>query len=137
MLNRSKLLAASLIAATFVAGAAVGTVVSTAWGDGSDSSSERRERRPSYSERLQADLGLTDAQRDSVVILLQQRQEAMQAIWQDTRPRFDSLRSQIRDDIAALLDGEQRAIFEAMIARSDSSHAARGERGRNGRDHDH
>ena len=137
MLNQSKLLAASLIAATFVAGGAVGTVVSTAWGDGRDSTSERRERRPSYSERLQKDLDLTDVQRDSVEIILQQRQEAMRAMWQDMRPRFDTLRSQIREEIAALLEGDQLVAFEAMIARSDSSRAAHADRGRNGRNRDH
>ena len=114
----------------------MGTVVSTAWGDRPDPTEERRERRPRYSERLQSELGLTEAQRESVEVIVRRRQEAMHGIWADMRPRFDTLRLQIRSEVATLLDGDQLATYETMIAKSDSARAARNGRDGRGR-HDH
>ena len=131
MLNRSKLLAASLVLGTFVAGGAVGSMISDAWGDNNRGRSERdrgrdgeRGRRP-YSERLGDALGLTTAQRESVSVILQRRQDGLRLIWEETQPRFDSLRLEIRQDIIDQLADEQRVTFQEMIGRSDSSRVGR------------
>jgi Spy/CpxP family protein refolding chaperone len=133
MLNRSKLAAASLILVTFVAGGAVGTLISDAWEEGEHPSEEgdrdregrdgERERKP-YSERLGDALDLTAAQRESVSVIMQRRQDGLRRIWAETRPRFDSLRLEIREEIKKQLNEEQKATFQEMIARSDSSRAA-------------
>ena len=132
MLNQSKLLAGMLIAATFAAGAAAGSVASVAWGDdGRREERSTRERR-SYADWLQEELQLTSAQRESIQVLLQRRQALMHDIWSEMRPRFDTLRSQIRVEIGALLDEEQQSRYQALITKSDSSRAARSERSRRG-----
>lgn len=132
MLNRSKLWAAALLFAVFAAGIAVGGAASAAWGDprGSEATDGRRGR---YAERLQQELALSQEQRDSVDAILARRKAAMRALWSEIEPRFDSLRTAIRAEIATLLDAEQTEAYRALIARSDSAHAHRHHRGRNGR----
>lgn len=123
MLNKSKLVAVSLLLVMFVAGVAVGGAVSAAWGGGEDENRpERRDRRPrrSYTEMLTGELGLTPVQQDSVRAILDRREEAMRDIWKQTEPRFDSLRQQIRQEILAQLDEEQQDMYDALIAKSDS-----------------
>ncbi len=143
MLNRSKLAAASLVLVTFVAGGVVGSAISDAWGNDEPPRSERgrgregdREPRPSYSERLGDALALTAAQRESVSVILKRRQEGLGQIWSETRPRFDSLRFEIREDISGQLDSAQQATYEEMIAKSDSARAAREARENDGRGSD-
>ena len=143
MLNRSKLAAASLVLVTFVAGGVVGSVISDAWGNDEQPSSERtrgrdgdRERRPSYSERLGDALDLTTAQRESVSVILKRRQEGLGQIWTETQPRFDSLRLEIRDDISKQLDSAQQTTYQEMISRSDSARAAREARENDDRESD-
>ncbi len=139
MLNQSKLLAGALIAATFVAGGLVGGAVkAVASGGEKPRQAERREPRPSYVDRLTSELALTPMQRDSLVMILERREDAMAQIWAETRPRFDSLRAQIRAEIAGLLSGAQRGKYDSLIAHYDASRRgdsskSRGEGGR--RDH--
>ncbi len=118
--NRSKTLAASLLAATFLLGIAVGGVAMAAWGDDDDGRRTSSRERVSYAERLAERLDLTAAQQESVAVILERRQEAMHQLWQDVHPQLDSLRLQIRDEILAVLDEEQAAAYEDLIARSDS-----------------
>ncbi len=120
MLNRSKALAASLLAATFVLGAAAGGVAMSLWEDDDDDRRTRPRERVSYAERLADHLELTEAQQESVAVILERRQEAVRQMWQEVHPRYDSLRVQIHDDIMAVLEEEQRAAYEELIARSDS-----------------
>ncbi len=133
MLNRSKLWAAGLLFATFAVGLAVGGAVSAARGDADGDFREHRGRRTSYAERLQEDLALQPAQRESVKVILERRQTAMQELWREAAPRFDTLRAQIRGEIMGLLDEAQQARFQELIARSDSARAARGQGGRRGK----
>lgn len=122
MLNKSKLVAVSLLMAVFVAGAAVGGAASAALGGERHDDDERRDRRPrrSYTARLTDELGLTAVQVDSLRAILQRREQAVRDIWRDTEPRFDALRHQIRNEIMAQLDNDQQEKFRALIAKSDS-----------------
>jgi hypothetical protein len=128
MTNRSKTLAVSLLLATFVMGVAIGAVGSAAWGDRAERQRRPPQReRPSYAEILQQELALTAEQRDSVEAILARREQAMQEIWQQMGPRFDSLRTQIRVDIGQMLDSTQSVKYQDMITRSEQR---RGERDR-------
>jgi Spy/CpxP family protein refolding chaperone len=129
MLNRSKALAAALLGATFILGAAAGAVGVAAW---TDQDRDRRPRQPerlSFVERLARDLDLTATQRDSVATIVDRRDDAMREVWRDMAPRFDSLRDVINQEILAVLDEEQQAGFEAMLARADSARRHRDSRG--------
>lgn len=126
MLNKSKLVAVSLLIVVFVAGTVVGGAVSAVWGGGEDRGRhEHRDRRPrrSYTQMLTEELDLTSGQQDSVRAILERREQAMRDIWKQTEPRFDSLRQQIREDILAQLDAAQQEKYRALIAKSDSARA--------------
>lgn len=127
MFDRSKVFAAALLTAMFVAGGAVGIAVGGAWGADKDGDRGRRGReRMSYTERLDRALDLTEAQRESVAAIMDRRQNAMRAIWHEVEPRFDSLRTQIRGEIMSILDSAQQREFMQLITRSDTSRNSRG-----------
>jgi len=120
-----------LLVATFVLGAFVGGAATTF--------AERRnhakhDRRPSFVDRLTKDLDLTATQRDSIQVVFDRHQPAMDSLWQRMRPEFESERQAIRNDINALLTSEQRAKYAALIQRLDSLRRAAGgpDRNRNG-----
>lgn len=129
MFNRSKVKAASLLFATFVLGVAVGGVALAAWGENDSGRSRRPRERVSYTERLQQELSLTAAQRESVEAILERRQEAMRQYWREVGPQFDTLRAQVRTEIMAVLSEEQQEAFQQLMARSDSARRHRDRRG--------
>ncbi|MDH3455835.1 MAG: hypothetical protein OER90_03245 [Gemmatimonadota bacterium] len=129
MFNRSTLLAASLLMATFILGIAVGGGTVAAWGDNPDRPSRPPRERVSFAARLQQDLDLTAVQRESVEVIMNRRQDSMRQMWGEISPRFDSLRRQINRDIMAVLDSSQQATFEDLIARADSARRHRDRRG--------
>ena len=126
MLNRSKLYAAVLLAAAFLAGAVVGGAAQAAWGDRDRRDArDGRRREHSYVDRLARDLSLSSTQRDSAVTIIEGYSVAMEQLWTEMRPRMDSLRTEIRTNIAAILTPEQQQEYRALNARSDSARAVR------------
>lgn len=130
-MTRSRTGAAVLLIAAFVLGGLVGGAA-TMMADRKSHSGKHRGPRPTYVERLTADLNLTEAQRDSVQAVLDRHQPAMDSLWQQIRPQFQSERQAIRNAIGALLTSEQQAKY-AAVQRQDSLRRAEGERSRNGR----
>ncbi|HEX9728409.1 MAG TPA: hypothetical protein VGA37_07900 [Gemmatimonadales bacterium] len=126
MLNRSKLYALLLLLGVFVTGTVVGGAVSAAWGDRAAKRTGNADRPPrrSYAERLEQELGLDAGQRDSIVEILRRNQEAMRDLWTETRPRMDTIRSNVRSEILSLLTDEQREAYTTYNARNDSVRAA-------------
>ena len=120
MQNRTKILASALLAAVFVAGAVAGGAVSSAWGTRNDGARPRPAHRPGYVEKLSAELTLTPEQVEHVQASLKRRQRASDAVWEAMRPRFDSIRADVRKEIASALTDTQREKFYLMLARSDS-----------------
>lgn len=90
-----------------------------------------RRARFSFSGMLQDSLGLTDTERDTVQAIVVRHRAEMQAIMETVRPRMDSVRAVVNDDIAAVLPAAKRERFEALRAqwraeraRRDSLHRA-------------
>jgi hypothetical protein len=133
LVNRSKVFALALLAAVFVAGGAVGVAASGAWHGHRQREVDRRDRRETYSDRLQRELGLTAPQRDTVERIVTGFQGHMDRIWAEMRPRMDSVRDGIRAQIMLVLDSTQQVRYRALIARSDSARGARAQEGRHGR----
>lgn len=133
MFNRSKALAVALLVATFVLGTAVGAASWAALKDDAGIPTRRDRERPSYADRLERNLGLTTAQRDSVEVILERRQAAMRAIWSEMEPRYDSLRTQLHNEINAVLNEQQREELRRLEARADSVRGHREGRGENER----
>ncbi len=68
---------------------------------------------------LKRELDLTPAQEDSVRAIFERHRPQMEALWRETRPRFDSLRAVVDREIAAQLTPTQRSRFEDMMRRMD------------------
>lgn len=125
MLNRSKLWAVGLLLAVFAAGGALGAAASAAWGEddnrdeGQRSSRDDRSRHGSYAERLEAHLDLSQEQRTTVDSILAQRQLQVRELWAEYRPRFDTLRLDVRNQIMEILNDEQKETYQELTDRSD------------------
>lgn len=132
MLSKSRALALLLLLAVAATGFFSGRATGALRDDPKDCT--RRER-PSYSGMLQDSLGLTDAERDSVQAILVRRRADMAAVMETVRPRMDSLRLLVNDEIAAALPTDKRDEFaawrnrmRALRDRRDSVHRAERER---------
>ena len=131
-MTRSRLGAAFLLLATFVLGGLVGGAATSLADRKSHSPGHGDHPRPGFVDRLQSDLNLTPAQRDSVQAVLDRHQPAMDSLWQIIRPQVQSERQAIRNAISALLTPEQQAKY-LELQRQDSLRRAEAERSRNGR----
>jgi len=80
-----------------------------------------------YLSRLSKDLDLTPVQRDSVGAILKRFEPRMDSIWQDIRPRFETLKGELRSDINAQLTPDQQRRYAELLERQDA-------RRRNGKD---
>jgi Spy/CpxP family protein refolding chaperone len=128
MFNRSKAWAVTLLVAIAVVGIAAGAVghnwYATRHGCGAD--------RGTYSGYLTRELKLDRPQHDSVEAILHRRRPEMRAIMVTIRPRLDSVRTRIAEDIRAILTPAQRETYQRLLdrdraerARADSTAAAR------------
>jgi len=133
MFDQSKRWAIGLLVAAFAAGVAVGGAASATFGE-RDRDRDRLPRQSrsreevSYLDRLDRDLQLRPAQRDSVAAILKRYDEPMRELWRQGRRQLDSMRLQVRSDIASVLDQRQRESFRLMNQRMDSLRTVR-ERG--------
>jgi Spy/CpxP family protein refolding chaperone len=130
-MTRSRLGAAGLLIVTFVLGALVGGAA-TSLADREGHRTRGNHPRPSYVERLGADLDLSEAQKDSVRAVLDRHQPAMDSLWESIRPQFQSERQSIRTQINAFLTPDQQARY-ATLQRQDSLRRTERDRSRNGR----
>lgn len=146
LFSRSTALAAGLLLATFLVGAAAGGLgVSVLSGDGgrpgprpsfTDRLLGREPARLSYTDRLARELELTDEQWRAVKTILAHRDEQMRALWQEAQPRIDTLRAQVRAEIMQQLNADQRVRYDSMI-RDDERRRAERDRGERGARGDH
>ncbi|MEO8226525.1 MAG: hypothetical protein ABI637_03790 [Gemmatimonadota bacterium] len=77
-------------------------------------------------QALTRDLDLTQAQQDSVRGILARRAAAMDSLWRDVGPRFETLKSTVRSDIRAQLNPDQQRKYAEMNKRFDAMRAAQG-----------
>jgi Spy/CpxP family protein refolding chaperone len=125
-MNTSRMSAAALLAAAFLLGLLSGAgAVAFAERHGASPFHDGRRGGQSYLDRLTETLDLTPAQRDSVRQVLDRRTPAMDSLWQEVGPRFETLRSTIRSEIRTLLTPEQRRQYEEMLQRHDAQRHAR------------
>ena len=131
-MTRSRTGALALLIAAFVLGGLVGGAATSMADRRSHKTKADHPPRPTYVERLGAELSLTPAQMDSVRAVLQRHQPAMDSIWESIRPLMASERQSIRNHITALLTPEQQTRY-LELQRQDSLRREERERSRNGR----
>lgn len=123
MNGKSKTLALALLFGAFVVGAAVGAVADRYLITGSaaeqsgESAVHDRDRRQSYMEWLAAELELTDDQRQHVAAVLERNREEVRALWQETRPAFEELKTRLRAEVREVLTQEQQVAYDSLLAR--------------------
>jgi len=111
--------AAILLLAAFSLGAGAGSTLAMRAGHHGPWGGSPRERADEYVNLLDRSLGLSDPQRDSVRAILARHQPEMDSIWQDVRPRFETLRSEIRSEVRVQLDSQQQVKYAELMARMD------------------
>jgi Spy/CpxP family protein refolding chaperone len=123
MIGKSKTWAMALLAGALLLGGAAGVAVDRlALGAGRPSAERRggeRDRRAAFMDWLSQELKLSPEQRAQIEMTLERHREAVSAIWSETRPRYEQLRSQLRDSIRATLSEEQRQAYEALLQREE------------------
>ncbi len=106
-----------LLIATFILGAltgAAGMAVAERRAE-----SPRRDRRTEYLEHLTSSLRLSPMQRDSVGAVLDRYRPVMDTLMQEIRPRLDTVRAAMREEIAKYLSPTQQKEYEEMRQQRD------------------
>ena len=120
---KATLKATLLLIATFAGGAlAGGTVVALAErGDhpGLGRGGHHRSK-DAHLTFLTERLKLTPAQRDSVQAILARHKPAMDSIWSQLGPRFETIKDSISNDIRRQLTPEQQTAYAEIIQRFES-----------------
>jgi Spy/CpxP family protein refolding chaperone len=111
--------AAILLLAAFALGAGAGSALAMRAGHHSAWGGNPKERTDEYVGLLDRSLRLTGPQRDSIRAILVRHQPEMDSIWQDVRPRFETLRTEIRSEVRVQLDAEQQRKYADLMARMD------------------
>lgn len=118
-LTRSTRSAVLLLLAAFVLGAAAGVAGTALFGPGEGN----RPRRPDperYQKRLTHDLSLSRVQQDSVHAILELHKAAVDSAWKESESRIETLRTEIRSEIARQLTPDQKRKYDTMNQRTDS-----------------
>jgi hypothetical protein len=87
--------------------------------------SGERDRRRDYLAWLSAELQLDAAQQEQVGAIVERHRELTSALWKETKPRFEELREQLREEIRAQLTDEQLPKYEELLQRHSERHRRR------------
>lgn len=128
---RTRLAAGGLLLAAFALGAVAGGVGVTVAEHRAAEAGKRPNTREGYLTRLTSELGLSGEQRDSIRAILEQHKPAMDSMWGEVRPRFDSLRTGVRQQIRRQLTPAQLEHYDELLERRDREYRER--RGNGGR----
>ncbi|MGH9261488.1 MAG: hypothetical protein ACRD08_16610, partial [Acidimicrobiales bacterium] len=128
MFNKSKAWAFGLLAAVFAAGIVTGAAVQAVAG-GDEAPRRGRRSAEAMLAHLTRELDLSPVQQDSVRTIMERYRPAFEAAWREVRPRYDSLRQQVRGEIGAQLTTEQRTRYERLMADLEHQHR-RSDRGK-------
>ncbi len=118
--------AVGLLVVVFVAGLLAGFGLSRLGLHGPFGPAHARRGPDSFVQALTRDLDLTQAQQDSVRGILARRAAAMDSLWREVGPRFETLKSTVRSDIRAQLNPDQQRKYAEMNKRFDAMRAAQG-----------
>ncbi len=117
MLTRPKTWALLLLAATFLAGAVVGSGLRALWARRAEAAATRTHGPDRMLAALTTELGLTPAQHDSISAVLQHHWAQLYAVWQTVQPRFDSIRADMDSQVVRQLTPDQAAKYRDHVTR--------------------
>ncbi|HKP27802.1 MAG TPA: hypothetical protein VJU15_00270 [Gemmatimonadales bacterium] len=119
MIPRSRLGAVGLLVAAMSFGALVGGIAVSAAEHRGGGPIAHRHGRDAFMVRLTEELRLSVEQQDSIRSVLDRHRPQMDSMWQEVRPRFDSVRVIMRGEIRAQLRPEQQTMYQQMIERRE------------------
>jgi hypothetical protein len=119
MIPSSRLGAVGLLVAAMSVGALVGGIAVSAAEHRGGGPGNHNHGRDGYVARLTDELSLTAAQQDSIRAVLNRHRPEMDSMWQEVRPRFDSVRTIMRGEIRAQLSLEQQQKYQQLIERRE------------------
>ncbi len=122
--------AGALLALAVLAGGAAGSALTARSDACTAGSTATKQPGEGFVSLLTQELTLTPAQQDSIRAVLSRHSGAMDALWDEIRPRVDSVRSLIRLEIAPHLTAEQQTRFTALTARLDAERREQREKNR-------
>src|SRR5262245_19945306 len=114
--NGTKVRAVAFLLVVLAAGAAVG------WVANDKTRTQRRAHRRNIEtvmKRMTKDFSLTQAQQDSVRVIVQRRRSDIDALWGEVHPRFEEIRSLTNSQIEHLLTPEQQEKFREDVKKRD------------------
>lgn len=105
----------------FILGCATGAALSSLYYlKASSNARQMKNKKESFLDELRRDLSLTDEQAAQIRLILDQTNEQFRQLRAEVRPRYEAIRQSARARIRAVLNPEQRAIFDAKIAQKDA-----------------
>ena len=119
MIPRSRFGAVALLGAAMGFGALVSGIAVMAAEHRGNGPGNHNHGRDGYVARLTEELTLRREQQDSLRAVLDRHRPVMDSMWQEVRPRFDSVRTIIRGEIRALLSPEQQGKYQQLIERRE------------------
>lgn len=122
--RRKRVVAAALAILLLVLGAAVGVAVDRLLLR--DRFRAGRHGPPSPAamvERMRPDLDLTDAQASAILAILEERRDALEALFGPVAPEAEAVRRATDERIRALLQPAQREKFERRVAEQERRRA--------------
>ena len=119
MIARSRLGAVGLLVAAMSIGALMGGIAVSAAELREGGPASHRHGRDGVMARLTEELELSRQQQDSIRAVLDRHRPEMDSMWQEVRPRFDSVRTIMRGEIRTQLTPEQQQKYQQMIERRE------------------
>ncbi len=118
MSTKSRLAAVGFLITAFVLGAIVGGV-GYSLADRGPGGIRHSHGRDGFIARLTDQLQLSVEQQDSIRTILDRNRPVMDSMWDEVRPRFDSARTALRNQIRAQLDQGQQQRYQEMLERRE------------------
>jgi len=131
-LHRSRIVALGLLLGALVVGGVAGAAAGRHWERTEHRREERRRGsgRDAYVERLTLQLDLSVPQQEAIRGLIQRWEPKTDSVWRLYRPRFDSLRHELRDSVRAQLTPDQLRKYSELLERRDREYRNRRSNGK-------
>lgn len=124
-MTRSRLSATLLLLAVLMLGAVLGGVAVSVAEHRGKVPGRQGHGREGFLSRLTEQLDLSGPQQDSIRGVLSRYDPAMDSMWREVRPRFDSLRTVVRAEIRSHLNQDQQRMYTEMLEKRDREYRQR------------
>lgn len=122
LFGRMRVLGVALLAATFIAGALAGAAVDRVLSADEPERVERDRDGDRGRSYIIEQVEMSEEQRSTIELILEERSERMRAVWREVEPRMDAVTDSARMEIMEVLTPEQRAEYERKLEERRKKH---------------